>query len=417
MLLRIVSLSMRVFALFAKLGLLFYLAKYMTPEDFVLFGILTVTVAYLQYIIGLDLYNYANRQLALNRSKFNLLRIVGKQYSFYFCMYLCLLFISLILWFIRITFNEILPEWAFIFIFILITEHFFNEVYRLFNFMLQPIFAAFLYFMKSVVLFVLVFIKGYGTGHGIGIEFVLYAWLLVNTLIVLFSNLKFNLLYITLRLWCVDFNWLKVAVRFSFPLVLSALCSRAVFTFDRTLAGLYLDIDSAATYVLFMSIFFALNSVIDSVFFVFKVPRLISSFEVNFKEEFFKFKKTAMILLAIGAVSFIPGFYISQFIFSEKVGSDTQVAFFMLGFVFLLFNISQVFHFALYSYGAAKSILYTQFYALLISITVFTLGLEFQSLHTIEFFVLCVGVYCLFVCILKRSAYLQLSKANQDDKR
>lgn len=137
MLLRIVSLSMRVFALFAKLGLLFYLAKYMTPEDFVLFGILTVTVAYLQYIIGLDLYNYANRQLALNRSKFNLLRIVGKQYSFYFCMYLCLVFISLILWFIRITFNEILPEWAFIFIFILITEHFFNEVYRLFNFMLN----------------------------------------------------------------------------------------------------------------------------------------------------------------------------------------------------------------------------------------------------------------------------------------
>ena len=403
---------MRVSALFAKLGLLFYLARSLTSEDFVLFGILTVTVAYLQYIIGLDLYNYANRQIALNRSKFNVLRIVGKQFSFYFYIYFLLLVFSLTFWFVNILFKHPLPEWFLIFVFILITEHFFNEAYRLFNFMLEPIFAAFLYFIKSVTLFLLVFIEDYGAGHGISIDLVLYFWLLVNTLTVLFSVFKFNLIYITFRLWNVDVIWLNVAIKFSFPLVLSALCSKAVFTFDRTFANFYLDIDTAATYVLIMSIFFALNSVIDSVFFVFKVPRLISSFSKNFKEEFFKFKRTATILFSLGAASFVPGFFISEMVFSEKIGPDSQLAFFMVGFVFLLFNMSQIFHYALFSYGASKSILSTQFYALLITITVFTLGLNFQSLHCIEFFVLCVGVYCLCVCVLKRHAYLALSEIN-----
>lgn len=410
MFLKILSLSMRVSALLAKLGLLFYLAKALGSEDFVLFGIITVTVVYLQYLLGLDLYNYANRQIALNRCQFNLFRTVGKQFSFYFCIYLFLLFMSLIVWVVQKNTNIVLPPWLFIFIFILITEHFFNEIYRLFNFMLEPIFAAFLYFIKSVVLFLLVFINDYSFGNEVSIELVLYFWLIVNLMVALLSTFKFNLFYITFKLRKFDFDWLKLAIKFSFPLVLSALCSKAVFTFDRTLASWYLDINSAAAYILIMSIFFALNSVVDAVFFVFKVPILISSFNNNFTEKFLAFKHSALILIIFGTLSFVPGFYLSEFIFSEKIDQSSQSAFFMVAIVFLLFNLSQVYHFALYSYGAAKSILHTQFYALLISITVFILGLQFKKLHSIEFFVLCIGIYCLYAFILKRKAYLQLSK-------
>jgi hypothetical protein len=403
MLLKLTSMTLRMTALVAKLGVLFYLAKILTPSDFVSYGVFTVTIAYLQYVIGLDIYNYANREVALCNSNVSLFKIIAKQYSFYFCFYACILVLLLILVFINQLNLLVVPSWLLLCGLILITEHYFNECYRLWVFKTKAIFSAFLYFIKSLLFFVILAYLNNEIGT-ITIDVVLQVWLFANFVAILISTIRLNVVLITIKLWNLDSIWLKKALTFSVPLVLSALCSKAVFTFDRSLADFLLDIQTAATYVLLMSIFFAINSLLDSVFFVFKAPILVKSANGSFSKEFAQFFKSGIGVILLCSFSFIPSFYISQIFFSDKVEGATVFTFLLIGVVFLLFNISQIYHYGLYAKGGAKHIRDTQFGGLLLCAGTFIIGLAVNIASTIEFFIFSVGVYCFSVAYLKRKA-------------
>lgn len=411
MVLESTSLFLRVASIASKLGVLFYLIKILTPSDFILYGVIVVSVVYLQYIIGLDLYTYANRQIALNNSRIVLIRTITKQYSFYFCFYLLILSFATIAYFYYSAGYYEVPLWGLIFCLVLITEHYYIESYRLWVFIAKPIFAAFLYFVKSTLFFLIIAICS-SNYSSITLEIVLVVWLFVNCISILISTCRINVFMIVIRLWSFDVQWLKKAVTFSFPLVLSALCSKAVFTFDRSLADWLLDTESAATYIVLMSIFFALNSVLDSVFFVFKLPVLVNSTKGDFNREFKIFFKTALILILLGAFSFLPGFYLSIIVFSDKVNDSSQVAFYLMAVLFLLFNLSQVYHYALYANGLSKKILRTQFWALILCVVIFMLGVIFKLTIYIEFFIFCVGIYSFCVAYLKRRVFVKLLQEN-----
>ncbi|MBH0078186.1 oligosaccharide flippase family protein [Pseudoalteromonas sp. NZS11] len=396
-------------ALSSKLFILFYFANVLSPEEFISYGIITVTIAYLQYIVGLDIYNYANREVALSSNKYSLLKIVSKQYSFYFFVYF---FVFLLISIIAL-FNEIVPffigESLFLLGGVLITEHYFNECYRMWVFKSRPIFSAFLYFIKSVVFLAAVFTFNY-LSSDLGIHQVLLLWFVSNLTAILISTFRFNIFYVVYRLYCMDYVWVKKAIKFSYPLVLSALCSKAIFTFDRSLAGGLLEIKTAATYVLLMSIFFAVNSLLDSVFFVFKAPILIKSSKGNFRAVFTGFLRTGGGISFFCALLFVPSFYASMIVFPDKVSATDLHIFVLAGGVFLLFNISQIYHYGLYALGASKKIFSTQLFSLVFCACFFLSGFAMNLTSSIEFFFLSLGVYCCCVLLLKRRALMSLEE-------
>lgn len=405
-----ISLLFRIGALSFKLLALFYLARILPSYDFISYGIITVTIAYLQYVIGLDIYNYANRKVAMSGSKVSLLKVISKQYSFYFSVYLVMIFITLFTYFFSLGSYVLIPENFFLLVTVLISEHLFNECYRLWVFKSKATFSALLYFLKSVVFVSFIFIYNL-SAHHVGIREVLSFWLISNALSILLSNYRFNVFYIVARTFYIDFKWMKSAIVFSFPLVLSALCSKAVFTFDRTLAGLLLEIDSAATYILLMSIFFAVNSLLDSVFFVFKAPVLIKSYQKNLSETFGSFLKGGGVIITICSFMFLPGFYLSKLIFPDKVSDLDFYSFVCSGVVFWLFNMSQIYHYGLYAVGAPKRIFNTQLVSLILCALFFVTGYVLQVASYIEFFFLSLGVYCLSALLLKRKAFLFLKES------
>lgn len=401
--LKLMSMLLRMTALCAKLGILFYLAIILTPADFISYGIFTVTIAYLQYVLGLDIYNYANREVALCNSNISLFKIIAKQYSFYFCFYGCIVFFILILIIINQLSLLVVPPWLVLCALILITEHYFNECYRLWVFKTKAVFSAFLYFIKSSLLFIILGYLNNAFGS-ITIDTVLQVWLFANVVAIFISTIRLNVVRITIKLWNLDTAWLNKALKFSVPLLLSALCSKAVFTFDRSLANFLLDIQTAATYVLLMSIFFAINSLLDSVFFVFKAPILVKSVNGSFSKEFDHFLKSGLVVTLLCSFSFIPSFYISKIFFSDKVEGASVFTFYLIGVVFLLFNISQIYHYGLYAKGGVKHIRDTQFVGLLLCLGTLIIGLVLNIASTIEFFIFTIGVYCFSVAYLKRKA-------------
>ena len=392
---KILNLILRLGGMALRMSTIFILAALTDNEVFVWYGVAVVAANYSLYIIGFDIYNFANREYALNKEGSG--SVLKNQFSFYSCIYIFILIISFPLLNSYAFVNDS-KYLSFLFVLIVVSEHIFIECYRVFIFKKRQLLASFLYFSKAgMFLLSLCFFDL--LARAISYEEVVYAWLVSNVICIILAFLKEEVFLFALINPRINSNWIKKALVFSFPLLLSALCSKAIFTFDRIIVAEYLNSVEAAGYILIISIVFALNNVLDAIFFSFKVPYLMDAYSNNkFKECSRSYVKKGWLGTLILSMLLFSSLPLLSTIFTEKLKAVSLLDYFLCSLVFLFFNFSQIYHYLLYALGHSKVIFEAQLYSFILVSVLFYFISEFELWLSIFIaLVFCYFVACSFI--------------------
>ena len=140
----IVSITLRGITLASKFVLVFYIAKYLHPEDLGVYGLLVGALALSIYLLGMDFYTFNTREL-LARGPKDSGRLLRDQLAFHGLVYVVVLPV------LMIVFAVGLVPWKYAFWFypLVIVEHLSQEGHRVFITLSRPIRANIILLLRS----------------------------------------------------------------------------------------------------------------------------------------------------------------------------------------------------------------------------------------------------------------------------
>jgi O-antigen/teichoic acid export membrane protein len=294
---RIINLGMRACTLTAKFVLLFFMAKYLSPEDVALYGLMYATVAYSVYFLGFDFYTFTTREL-IGTGVSDRGHIVKQQLVVFFFCYMAFVGLSVPLFAL-----DLLPWGLYpIFLALLVLEHLGQELYRLLVALSDQLVAGVILFARTGLwtLFAAGLIySGEDLRH---VEVVFWCWLAGGAVALLAGASRVA----TKRLggWRrpTRWRWIGRGLRIAAPLLVATLAIRAVLTVDRYWVELLANADVLAAYVFFIGLANALMSLLESGVFVFSYPALVEAAQQSDMPRFRRelallWKRTLLIIL------------------------------------------------------------------------------------------------------------------------
>lgn len=264
--------TLRASTLLGKFLLIFLLARFLAPGDLGLYGLLTATIGYALYAVGLDFYSYSTRELLKQD------RAVWGCYlkaQVVLCVLLYLLLAPLIL----LVFVAGWLPWTVLpwFLGLLVLEHFNQELSRLLITSGHQMKASVNLFLRSGLWAMIVSLLMLVSPLWRTLEFVFQAWAAGS--VVALTVAVWQLRGAGIGGWdrAVDWSWLRRGVVVAVPLVIATLAIRALFTLDRYWFQALVDVEALGAYVLFASISSALVAFLDAGVFAFSYPALIKA--------------------------------------------------------------------------------------------------------------------------------------------
>lgn len=273
-LLPLLNISLRASTLLGKFLLIFFLARFLTPGELGLYGLLTATVGYALYAVGLDFYTYSTRELLkCERSVWG--RYLKGHGALCLLLYAMLTPVVLSLFFANFLPWSILP-W---FLGLLVLEHINQELGRLLIAVGQPIDASIILFFRSGLWAVLITLLMFLDPHWRSLDRVFMAWgagALVGLGIGVWRVWRLGI-----GQWssAIDWAWVRRGVAIAIPFILATLALRGLSTLDRFWFQMLADLDTLGAYVLFTGIASALLSFLDAGVFAFIYPALIRAYQ------------------------------------------------------------------------------------------------------------------------------------------
>lgn len=365
----IVNMALRGLTLVSKFFLLVFLAKALAPEQFGVYGLFTASISYALYLLGLDFYAYAQREmLSLPRTAW--CGIIYNQFMFYGAVYFIVLPLLLLVFV-----SGLLP-WQIIgwFYLVLALEHLSQELSRLLVVCEKVTLANVALFFRGgawvyaiVVLFRLKpelhgltpIWAGWSVGVAISIAIGIY-----GVLTVIGSR----------PAKCTaDWRWvirgLKVAAQF----LLGTLALRGLFTFDRYFLDLYVGKSAVGVYSFFMSIANSMQSFTDAGVLSRLYPRIVATYRTGQYDDYRRYLKK----MAFGIILLFVGFsfglyltiqpmlyYIGRQVYAEQA-SILWILLASMGF----YCLGMVPHYALYAQSADQPIVISHLLSVLLFIT------------------------------------------------
>lgn len=408
----LINIPLRALTLAGKFSVIFFMAKYLKPEDFSLYGLLAATIAYSLYIVSFEFSNYTTRELiAQPTSSWGK---ILKSHA-YFILLLYIIFTPTIIYLFG---ANLLPDgYLYWFLLVLFLEHLFQETAKL-------LIADTLVFEANMVIFM---------GHGLWpilasicmvllpdarvVSFVLSCWICGAAL-----SCAFGLIFIkklNLGGWDSPVRWdfIKAGIAIAFPLLLCTLALRGILTLDRYLVLSFHGKDILASYVLYVGVAAAMLSLLEASLFYPFYPRLIKCFKNGSIQQHRKMVKTffsycVVFVLVTSAIALLAMHTLVSFI-DKDVYVDNLSMFRWILLAFCFYCLSMVPHYALYSQGKDKPLLFIN----LSAIVCFAVAIYFirsltensTSLNTVPLGL----VFSFFILFLMKSyAYIYLQSGS-----
>ncbi|MFJ1338371.1 lipopolysaccharide biosynthesis protein [Pseudomonas caricapapayae] len=403
----LLNISLRASTLLGKFLLIFFLARFLAPGDLGLYGLLTATVGYALYAVGLDFYTYTTRELLKHK------RAVWGGYLKAHAV-LCLVLYAILAPVALLLFYAGWMPWVLLpwFFGLLVLEHVNQEVGRILIAIGRPMIASISLFFRSGLWAVLITVLMFVNPQWRTLEHVFQAWALGATV------------GLSIGIWClcrldigqwrnaIDWAWVRRGVTVALPFVFATLALRGLFTLDRYWFQALVDLETLGAYVLFGGISGALLSFLDAGVFAFIYPALIKSYQVQDQRAFV----TGMRKLLVQTVVLSFGFVLCALIainpllsWLDKPLYLAQLHLFpwiLAGAV--LYSLGMIPHYALYAQSQDKPIIRSHF----ISLAIFILATAVLSPWLGGLAVpvgLCIAV--LFILCWKSWAFYRLTPA------
>lgn len=269
---RLINIALRGMTLGSKFVLIFVLAKLLEPAEVGLYGLLTVTIAYVMMALGFDFYSYATRAL-INTERCEWSALLRDQGVFYGITYAVTLPLSLfIFWFGFLPWS--LALWFFP---LLVLEHVAQEFNRLLVAMSEPLWASIVLFVRQGSWSIVAAVWMWLMPDQRNLDFVFAAWAIGGLLACLIAAARLRGLERAPLRRAIDWSWIKRGVLIAIPFVFATLSLRALYTLDRYWIEAISGLDVLAVYVLYMGIANVIMTFLDASVFTFIYPALIAA--------------------------------------------------------------------------------------------------------------------------------------------
>ena len=260
-----------------------WLSNSMSVSDYSDYGIFNGFSNFLIIIIGFDIYKIYQRNNPTGSFKEYLAK---SQILFYFKIYILVFILAACL----CVFNK-----SFLFFWlamIVISEHFIQELYRMFVFVNRIIPASLLLLLKSVFFISYILIKIKFLNDIISYVDIIIFWAISNLIIVILIFLMSTKLGVSLNSTKLYSLSKLISFKNISLIFISSILLRSIITIDKYIFSLNASDSSVASYVLLISICSLFLVVFDSVYLSFNVPDIMKASDNDltplFKQFFFK---------------------------------------------------------------------------------------------------------------------------------
>lgn len=370
------NLGLRGVAMGSKFLLIVILSKYVSEEAIGELGLLLTTITILVFLVGLDFYNYATRELLIkDKAKPEIASMLFNQYIFYSFLYI--LFIPILYFTIP---NEIIAQTILpLFLAVLILEHFSQELYRTLIALEKQILANLLLFFRTGLWIALLFFLLFVWHWAFSLTLLLQLWIIGSSIAVVFGLL---VLYKTLpeKKLILDIKWIRKGIKISIPFLLATLSYKVIEYSDRYMIDLLLGKNQTGIYIFYANIANIMNIFVNTIVIILLYPPLIKTFHGNDSSAFFLIRKKFISELVI--YTFLSALFLAIVIYpilnwQQKDSYYTELSvYFILVLSNIALNLSFIPHYLLYAKGKDKIIFYTTFIAALFNIILNYIGIK-----------------------------------------
>jgi O-antigen/teichoic acid export membrane protein len=328
--------------------LIFFLAKYLSPSDMGIYGLVVATILYALFFVGIDFYTFTTRELPkYEKAKWGAL--LKNQATLSIMLYFALLpFLSLIFIFDFIPLN--FAVWFFP---LVLLEYVCQEFIRFFIAVSEQIAASIVMFLRQG-LWVIVFVKlMIDVEEYRNLDSLFLLWTISCIFAIFFACLKFHKMKLGGWDEGIDRKWIRAGIKVALPLLVSTLFLRAISTVDRYWIQHLGGFEILGSYVFFIAIASSLLVVLDAIVVSYAYPKLISGY-VNSNPRFFKsqikemlyFSLMISVVFVLASVSLLPTLldWIGEDIYLDNI----HIFYWLIGGV-TLSGFSLIPHFALYA--------------------------------------------------------------------
>lgn len=396
------NVTLRLFVLILRFMLLVVMARNMEIADVASYGLFVASIGYGLLIVGLDFYNYSNREI-LKDASYNKAQMIKSQFVLTLISYSLIIPVMTAVLF-NLGFNESFLVW---FVILLILEHLNQEIYRLTITLGHQLYATYLLFGRQGLWAIIVIYEVLIHDRILSLNHVLSLWAASSFVCLVFGIIKLDRLKLLSFQYYVAWEYLSRGVKVSFALFVGTVALRGIQTADRFWIALVSNQDVVAAYVVFMSIAGALFAFLDAGIFSFSYPKLIQFYNDNNEELFWREFKTLLIQTVVTCAVFCLAIYlftplILEILDKDEYNNNIEVLYWSLAFV-ISYGLSMIPHFALYARCKDKAIIISHVSAAGLMVVLFLIS-YFSAFSTKEI------LYCILLVnisvLLMKSAYM-----------
>lgn len=407
---QVVNVALRMATLASRFLLVFFLAKLITPSELGLYGLLTASIGYSLYFIGLDFYTYTTRELIkYDRQSWG--RIFKNQVALSLVLY------ALVLPLLTFVFLKGYLPWSLAvwFYALILLEHINQEMFRLFIALSDQLYASVLLFLRQGTWAIGITICMLINPGSRNLDSLLIAWVLSGIVTVFFGIFRIHKLRACGWRESIDWAWIMKGLKVSLPFLAATLALRGIFTVDRYWLQSLASLEVVGAYVLFISLGLTMITFLDAGVFTFSYPTLIKAYQkkqtVLFRTKMREmFIQTALFSCFFSAVSlfFMP--YLLKLI-DKPVFFKYQPMYVWLLVMAVLNAFSMIPHYGLYAQNMDRPIIQGHVMGLCAFVVSVFFFLNYSHIYAIP-----IGLCVAFAVILvwKTLAYFYLTpRANE----
>ncbi|WP_271855327.1 lipopolysaccharide biosynthesis protein [Patiriisocius marinus] len=329
------------------------LSKYFDTDTYGVYSLQATTITIAIFILGFDFYNYAIRDILLNKER-TATKVLTAM-SLYAVSYVLFAVIGYVL------FNQIdyFAQYTWLLIGICITEHLNQEIYRLLLAFKKVLVANILLFIRVAGWTLYVLYKLLLEEASLGIAEILIIWLSFNAMTLVLTLIIFAKPLITnLKVATWDKSWLIKGLKVSVIFYTATIFLKIIEYSNRYVVEAVLDESAAGIFSFYSNFAMVVTIYVSTIVVSYELPDLIeSSTTDNFVNKLKRYKKLLFLHAAIASVVVVICMY-PILIWQGKTEFIAlwPLLLFLLGGAYLM-NVSLLYHAYLYIKHREKKLL------------------------------------------------------------
>jgi O-antigen/teichoic acid export membrane protein len=364
----LINLVLRGLTLVCKFILLLFIARFLSPDELGVWGIVNITIAMSILFLGLDFYVFNTREL-LARENTDRILLIRDQMIFHGLLYLIILPLLLGVFLFKII------AWKYIgwFYILLVLEHISQEMYRLLVTLSRPTMANTVLFLRSGAWIFLAIAVAYQYVSLRSLSTFWLSWLIGVAISIVLALVSLrNMPWKAAFGKPIDWPWLKKGAKIALPFFLATMSFMGIQFADRYFLQYFWGEATVGIYTFYVNIANVIHTFILTGVIMILYPRIVEAYEKNRFDQY----KSLMNKMAIGIVGglvILPPLAavlitpVLDLVGKQIYAEQSSIFIIMLGTVSLL-TLSYIPHYALFVRHLDKTIIWGTFAALAVAI-------------------------------------------------